>query len=1047
MDTNKSRFAGFFLARCPGTVLWIGSGAAKEMFMPYSSDLHLVAQDSEFRKFHDLMAKKVQNILLVSTAYDAWVMEEDCKLSERIVSEYQGLNLSRPPRLTWASSAEEALAFLAERPFELIILMPQLAEREALSLGQKIKELGLGIPVYLLTHREVFLPGETPPEGIDRQFVWTGNADLLVALVKNTEDAMNVDFDTRSVGIRVIIMVEDSPRYQSCLLPILYRELVVQTQEVIREGLNQEHRLLTMRCRPKILLAGSYEEAVDLFRKFEPYVLGVISDVRFPREGRLDPSAGVDLLKSIKAQRFDIPLLLMSNEPANAERASQIPASFVDKNSPTLLADVRSFVLERLGFGDFVFRSPEGGEIARAASLFALEECLTTVPAQTLVHHSRHNDFSRWFFARTEFELADRLRPMSERDFASPELLRLGVTQMIRARREQRQKGIVANFNPKDFDPSTDFFKIGKGSMGGKARGLAFLFSILNRIPGLAEKYPGVDFSMPRTLGISTEGFDSFVALNKFEFLAGEDMADTEVLQTVEKGRFPRWLSLQLKAYLAKVRHPLAVRSSSLLEDAQYQAYAGLYSTIMVPNNHPDPDVRLAELVLAIKQVWASTFYQAPKAFSRRVSQRTDEEKMGVLVQQVIGEDYGGFFYPAISGVAQSYNYYPFGRMKPEDGVATIAFGFGKIVVDGGQTLRFSPCHPHILPQCPTVELALKTAQTEFYSLPLERWPWPRTDFSLSRRNIVEAEGAGPLGLVASTFLPEEGRIRDTASIPDRPRVLLFAPVLKHKMLPLAEILKDVMGIAQSAMGCPVEIEFACNLYPDKDRRPVFSLLQLRPMSARADLNRVTITGQDRDRAFCLSSHALGNAEKTDVSDIVFVRPDRFEVDKTVHIAAEIGRINAALVAEGRKYLLVGPGRWGTADRWLGIPVAWSDISGVSAIVETASAQLRVEPSQGSHFFHNITTLGINYIMVSGKENERFDWQWLEGRETLARGEHVSHVRLAAPMVIKVDGRSSEGCITPGDGLTGQDQGLAPRAPGCCALGPGESGSPGPCAL
>ena len=1015
--------------------------------MPNTPDLHLVAQDSEFRKFHDLMARKVQNILLVSTAYDAWVMEEDCKLSERIVSEYQGLNLSRPPRLTWASSAEEALAFLAQRQFELIILMPQLAEREALTLGQRIKELSLGIPVYLLTHREVFLPGEAPPEGIDRQFVWTGNADLLVALVKNAEDAMNVDFDTESVGIRVIIVVEDSPRYQSCLLPILYRELVVQTQDVIREGLNQEHRLLTMRCRPKILLAGSHEEAVDLFRKFEPYVLGVISDVRFPREGRLDPSAGVDLLKSIKAQRFDIPLLLMSNEPANAERASHIPASFVDKNSPTLLADVRSFVLERLGFGDFVFRSPEGGEIARAASLFALEECLTTVPAQTLVHHSRHNDFSRWFFARTEFELADRLRPMSEKDFASPELLRLGVTQMIRARREQRQKGIVANFNPKDFDPSTDFFKIGKGSMGGKARGLAFLFSILNRIPGLAEKYPGVDFSMPRTLGISTEGFDSFVKLNAFEFLASADMADDEVRAVIEKGRFPRWLKHQLRAYLAKVRHPLAVRSSSLLEDAQYQAYAGLYSTIMVPNNHPDPDVRLAELVLAIKQVWASTFYQAPKAFSRRVSQRTDEEKMGVLVQQVIGEDYGGFFYPAISGVAQSYNYYPFGRMKPEDGVATIAFGFGKIVVDGGQTLRFSPCHPNILPQCPTVELALRTAQTEFYSLPLERWPWPRADFTLSRRNIVEAEGVGPLSLVASTFLPEEGRIRDTASIPDRPRVLLFAQVLKHKVLPLAEILKDVMGIAQSAMGCPVEIEFACNLYPGTELKPVFSLLQLRPMSARADLNRVTITDEDRAEAFCLSTHALGNAEKTDVRDIVFVRPDAFEVDKTVQIAAEIGRINASLVAENRKYLLVGPGRWGTADRWLGIPVAWSDISGVSAIVETASPQLRVEPSQGSHFFHNITTLGINYIMMSGKEGERFDWQWLEGREVLARDQHVAHVRLAAPMVIKVDGRSSRCAITPGDKATLRQESLTPLVQGCCALASGESGSPGPCAL
>jgi hypothetical protein len=893
----------------------------------------------------------------------------------------------------------------------------------------------------------VCLPGETPAEGIDRQFVWTGNADLLVALVKNAEDAMNVDFDTKSVGIRVIIVVEDSPRYQSCLLPILYRELVVQTQDVIREGLNQEHRLLTMRCRPKILLASTYEDALALFRKFEPYVLGVISDVRFPRGGRLDASAGVDLLRAIKAQRFDIPLLLMSNEPDNARRAGEIPAWFVDKNSASLLGDVRDFVLERLGFGDFIFRSEQGEEICRAGSLFALEERLKTIPAETLVQHSRHNDFSRWFFARTEFELADRLRPMSEKDFASPELLRSGVMEMIRARREQRQKGIVANFNPKDFDPSTDFFKIGKGSMGGKARGLAFLFSILNRIPGLAEKYPGVDFSMPRTLGISTEGFDSFVALNKFEFLAGADMADAEVLQTVEKGRFPRWLRLQLKAYLSKIRHPLAVRSSSLLEDAQYQAYAGLYSTIMVPNNHPDPDVRLAELVLAIKQVWASTFYQAPKAFSRRVSQRTDEEKMGVLVQQVIGEEYGGFFYPAISGVAQSYNYYPFGRMKPEDGVATIAFGFGKIVVDGGQTLRFSPCHPNILPQCPTVELALKTAQTEFYSLPLERWPWPRTDFSLSRRNIVEAEGVGPLCLVASTFLPEEGRIRDTASIPDRPRVLLFAQVLKHKVLPLAEILKDVMGIAQSAMGCPVEIEFACNLYPGTERKPVFSLLQLRPMSARADLNRVTITDHDRARAFCLSTHALGNAEKTDVRDIVFVRPDAFEVDKTVQIAAEIGRINASLVAENRKYLLVGPGRWGTADRWLGIPVAWSDISGVSAIVETASAQLRVEPSQGSHFFHNITTLGINYIMMSGKEGERFDWHWLEGREVLARDEHVAHVRLAEPMVIKVDGRTSCCAITPGDGETARQEVLTPRVQGCCTLESGESGSPGPCAL
>ncbi len=1008
--------------------------------MPFTPALHLVAQDSEFRKFHDLMARKVQNILLVSTAYDAWVMEEDCKLSERIVSEYRGLNLSRPPRLTWASSAEEALAVLAARTFELIILMPQLAEEEALALGRKIKTLDLGIPVYLLSHREVFLPGETPAEGIDRQFVWTGNADLLVALVKNAEDAMNVDFDTRSVGIRVIIVVEDSPRYQSCLLPILYRELVVQTQEVIREGLNQEHRLLTMRCRPKILLASTHEDALALFEQFEPYVLSVLSDVRFPRDGILDPRAGVDLLSTVKARRFDIPLLLMSNEPANAEHAARIPATFVDKNSASLLSDVRRFVRDRLGFGKFVFRGEDGAEIAKAGSLYALEERLRTIPADVLIRHSRLNDFSRWFFARTEFELADRLRPMSEKDFASPGQLRSGVTEMIRARREQRQKGIIASFNPGDFDPATDFFKIGEGSLGGKARGLAFLFSLLNRLPGLREKYPKVDFVAPKTLAIATEGFDAFVELNDLKSLARLDIPDAEVLARFEAGRFPHRLRRQLKSFLAHVRHPLAVRSSSLLEDAQFQAYAGLYSTVMVPNNNADLDARLEELILAIKQVYASTFYQAPKAFSRRVSQRTDEEKMGVLIQQVIGEDYGGYFYPAISGVAQSYNYYPFGRLKPEDGVATIAMGFGKIVVDGGQTLRFSPRHPNILPQCPTVELALRTAQTEFYSLPLERWPWPRTEFSLARRNIVEAEGVGPLGLVASTFLPEEGRIRDTASIPDRPRVLLFAPVLKHKVLPLAEILGDVLVVTEQAMGCPVELEFACNLYPDPTRTPTFSLLQLRPMTARADLNRVTITDADRERAFCLSSHALGNAEKRDVRDIVFVRPETFEVEKTAQIAREIGRINARLTAEGRKYLLAGPGRWGTADRWLGIPVTWNDICGVAAIVETQSSQLRVEPSQGSHFFHNITTLGINYVMVSGKPGERFDWDWLVAQDLVERDEHVIHVRLPRPMTIKVDGQSS--CcamLMDGDSDVGEcTLGETPCAAGGCC-GPGLS--------
>lgn len=981
--------------------------------MPRHTDLRLVAQDSEFRKYHDLMARKIRSILLVATAYDAWVMEEECRLSEGVVSEYRGLNLSEPPRLCWAAGPEEALRFLAVRQFDLVILMPQSGEQAGMDLGARIKGMRGDLPVYLLSHRETALQ-EAPLQGVDRHFVWTGNADLLVALVKSAEDAMNVEADTRSLGIRVIIVVEDSPRYLSGLLPILYRELVVQTQDVIREGLNQEHRLLCMRCRPKILCARTYEEAMTLFERHESDVLAVLSDVRFPRGGVLDSMAGIDLLREVRTRRMDIPLLLMSNETANARRAMGIPATFVDKNSSFLGSGVRRFVKNRLGFGDFVFRSPEGRELARAGTLYALEERLRTVSMDAIRHHARLNDFSRWFFARTEFDLASRLRPLSEEDFSSADALRQSMINMIRARREQRQKGIIVSLNATGFDPATDFYRIGNGSLGGKARGIGFLFMLLSRIPALQDKYPGVRFVAPKTLAIATEGFDSFLEMNGLRSLGGSGLSDDEILRQCLAGRLPNWVTYLLRVYLEHVRHPLAVRSSSLQEDAQFQAYAGLYATVMVPNTADSLDARLAAVEQAVKKVYASTFFQAPRAFARRVHHVADEEKMGVLIQQIVGERYGQWWYPAISGIAQSHNYYPFGRMKPEDGVASIAMGFGKTVVDGGRALRFSPRFPHILPQCPSVEQALRTAQTEFFCLPLAATEDPTASTGLVLRNVVEAGEDSPLPLLASTFLPEEGRIRDTAAIPDRPRVLLFAPVLKHKTLPLAEILYDVLGIAETAMGGPVELEFAANMYADKERKPEFSLLQMRPMAARADAVRVTITEEDRRQAVCLSAHALGNAQKENVRDVVYVRPETFAVEKTPQIAREVAQMNAALVREGRKYVLVGPGRWGTADRWLGIPVTWNDICGVEAIVETVADQLRVESSQGSHFFYNITTLGINYIMVSGRDQDRFSWDWLLAQPVEAGSDHVAHARLADPLVIKVDGRSSECAFIPG---------------------------------
>lgn len=970
----------------------------------------------KFSLYHDLMQVKVRDILLISSPYDAWVMEEDSRISERIVSEYRGLNLSRPPRLTWVSNIDEALELLDVRFFDLVILMPHLSNIDCCDMGRRIKEKIPGIPVAMLAHKQLAVTDDTFYEGTDRQFVWSGDAELLVAMVKNLEDLLNVEHDTSEVGIRVIIVVEDSPRYLSSFLPILYKELVRQTQAVLEEGLNSEHRLLTMRARPKILTARTYEEAMVLFEKYEPYILGVISDVRFPRNGILDGNSGIDLLKSIKASRDDIPLLLTSNEPENKDRAEAIPASFVDKNSPELMSEIRKFVMEHLGFGDFIFRDHEGNEVARASSLYSLEKILRKIPQDIFVRHCRLNDFSRWFYARTEITLANRIRPLRKKHFPDLDSHRKHILSLIRERRMMRQQGVIVSFNPKDFDPDTDFLKIGAGSLGGKARGMAFICSILARNSWLHDKYKDMVITAPRTLTIGTSGFDDFMEMNDLSHFATTDLEDEKVAEIFSDAFFPGWIEAQLWAYLQEVKYPLSIRSSSLLEDAQYQAYAGLYQTYMIPNDHLDIEQRLKQLVDAVKLVWASTYYKAPKSFSQRVNQRTDEEKMAVIIQEVAGQQYGEHYFPAISGVGQSYNYYPFGKMKPEHGVATIAMGIGKSVVDGEQCIRFSPRYPKVLPQCPTLHDSLKNAQTSFYGLRMGNGDIYdiHGDANLEKLDIADFEEIAPVQRLASTYIAEEGRIRDSAAFPG-PKVVLFAPVLKHKLLPLPAVLIDVLKLAENGMGGPVEMEFCINIFED-GRKPEFNMLQLRPMSARADLNRIDISGQEHKDAVCVSSHALGNAVKDDIVDILVVRPDSFDVSKTRQIAMEISAINRQLIKQNRKYLLAGPGRWGSADHWLGIPVEWPDISNVSAIIETSSDSLKVEPSQGSHFFHNITTLGINYLMVLDKSDDRMNWDWFESQPTIEKGEFISHLRLPAPVILKVDGRSSQGVILPAKG-------------------------------
>ena len=585
--------------------------------------------DPRFKVFHELMAKKVRDVLLVSTPYDAWIMEEDCRLSERIVNEYRGLNLSNPPRFTWVSTAEEAFAALNEKKFDLVITMLHLADMDASVLGQEIKKKVPDLPVILLSHTSILPDARecnlnfSHPAGIDRTFLWSGNTDILVALVKSAEDRINVEHDTQYAGIRVILFIEDSPLYISTLLPVLYKELVSQTQAVLEEGLNQEHRLLTMRARPKILVARDYEEADQLYKKYEPYILGVISDVRFPKKGQLDNDAGVAFLSKIKKERFDIPLLLTSSEPSNADKAVKIPAFFVDKNSPTLLAEVRSFFLNQLAFGDFVFRKPNGQEIARASNLRALENGLREIPDDSFIHHTSRNDFSRWLFARTEIMLASKVRPITEDDFTSVEKHRQYLISLIHTRRRRRQKGVVVNFEAGDFDLDTEFFKIGNGSLGGKARGLAFVANLLQRLPDIHKKFEGVNLLIPQTLVITTEGFDVFVDENDLKEHSKSGAPDKEIAEKFLAADFPQWIADDLRAYLEKIHYPLAIRSSSLLEDAQFRAYAGLYRTYMLPNDDLDLEIRLSQLIHAIKLVYASTYFQGPKAFSHRIGHRT----------------------------------------------------------------------------------------------------------------------------------------------------------------------------------------------------------------------------------------------------------------------------------------------------------------------------------------------------------------------------------------------------------------------------------------
>jgi len=964
--------------------------------------------EANFQVYHDLMRFRVGEILLVLTPYDAFILEEEGSFASRVIKQYRGLNLSDPPRLTRVASGREALELVRSRRFDLVITMPQVADRDGFDLACKLKEAQPRLPVVMLGHQlRDILPPAAPVvcRSIDDLYVWSSDPELLLALIKQVEDRLNAPHDTKRAMVRVLLLVEDSPLYRSLLLPLIYREVMAQTQAVLDESLTDEHRLLKMRARPKILVAQSYEEALDLCRNYKPYLHGVISDTSFPRKGQEDPEAGVRLLRKLRREDPDLSLLLLSTEADHRQAAQRIPAIFAAKEEGDLSQALHEFFLRQLGFGDFVFRLPDGRVLGRAGSLYRFERMLAEIPEESLLFHARRNHFSNWIMARSEVTVASKLRQQQVDDFPDSRAVRDYLVACIRSLRRNLQQGVAIPFPDEDFDAEVmDFVTIGDGIMGGKALGLAFMSRFLRETAG-RRRPENFRVVIPRTYVITTSYFDEFVEAHNLRRLR-DSGSDEEIAAAFREAALPAELVAILRRLLEQVDFPLTVRSSSIMEDARFRPFAGLYSTFMLANDHPDPGVRLRQLSDAVRLVYASAWFRGPRAFARVVRQE-GKDGMAVIVQELVGSRQDGYFYPPLSGVAMSRNFYPVAPMRAEEGVVQVALGFGKAVVEGEKCLRFSPRHPQALPQFSTVEDILANSQRQFYALPLgrgEEVDW--SSANLVRRRINEAAAEAPVAQLTSAYLPEEERLRD--GVAGGERVLTFAPLLKYDKT-LGEWLSELMSLGRRGMGGEVEIEFAADL--DQAGRPeALYLLQIRPLGVSGERFEVEITPADTARAFCTSTEALGHGVFREIRDIVYTRPETFDLAASVEIAREIGALNGKLQQEGHPYLLAGYGRWGSLDRWLGVPVAWADIAGVGAMVELRGERFRADASQGTHFFQNITSLGIPYLTVS-EERDRFDWQWLAQQPAATETAHLRHIRLDRPLVLKVDGRESRGVI------------------------------------
>lgn len=972
------------------------------------------SSDRLFEGFENLMPFRVEEVLIVSSLYESFILREDGQLNELLIGDSLELHLQYIPNITHVSSGREALELVtSERRFNLIVTSLELGDMNAAQLARAVKEAGLDVPVVMLAYDygEVKdFRARNPMTDVERIFLWQGNVRILIAIIKYIEDKRNVFHDTHMIGVPVMLVVEDNIRYYSSFLPVIYTELITQSRHLVSDSINVAHRLMRMRARPKILLASNYEDAVDYVMRYREYLMGVVSDVEFPCHGKVAPGAGFDLAAMIRNTVPDVPIVLQSSRTEFQERALAEGYVFLRKRSPTLLADLRRFFVEQVGFGDFVFRMPDGREVARASDLKALETKLKEVDAESLAYHAERNHFSQWLRARTEFAVAQKLRPRKLSDFVTYEDLRTDLIQSIAEYRREQSELLIGDFNRTTFQASdATFVRIGNGSLGGKGRGLAFIRHLLHT-KHLSTRYAGVRVVVPPAVILATDLFDQFIVENNLLEFAMADRPDEEIVQRFLVARLPTSVVEDLRVLLEQIRYPLAVRSSSLLEDSQYQPFAGVYDTYMVANRHSDLNVRLEQVMEAIKRVYASVFNRHAKAYVQATSFRLEEEKMAVVLQRVVGTVHRNKFYPDFAGVLRSRNFYPASPMKPEDGIAAVALGLGRTVVEGGKCVRFCPKYPRHMLQFSSVEEILSNTQNKFWALELDGH-----DEGSHLREVqfvlAEAERDGTLACAGSTFSADNHAVYDGTGRQGT-RVVTFAPILKHDMFPLAPILEELMRVGEQALGRPVEIEFAVRLSKREEDAAEFGVLQMRPLVVSREANECVLEEIAPEGTICQSNRVLGHGRVADVRDAIVVDFHRFDRGRSREVAQAVAYFNSKMVEQHTPYLLIGVGRWGSNDPWLGIPVTWDQIAGARAIVEAGFRDFRVTPSQGSHFFQNLTSFQVGYFTVNPDAGEGFvDWEWLATQSAVEERNCVRHLRFHNPLTVVMNGKAGRGVI------------------------------------